>query len=346
MKIAIIGAGAIGGLVGARLAFAGNDVTFLVRGANLEVIRERGVTLIEADGVRRVARNVAATDDYDDAGTHEMVILAMKSHQVQAVTDRLPRLLGPTGFVVTMQNGIPFWYFQGHGGPRAGSHLTSVDPDGRVAASIPSHRVIGCVVYPASELIEPGVIRHVEGDRFPLGELDGSRSARVQRAAACFEDAGFKAPVLEDIRSEVWLKLWGNLAFNPISALSRATLVDICRYPPTRALAESMMREAQEVAEKLGVSFRVTLARRIAGAEKVGRHRTSMLMDVEAGRPTEVDALLGPVIELGRLTATPTPHLDAVYALVRLLTTDAGDAGTEAAAPPASATKPIQLLVA
>ncbi|HEX6361408.1 MAG TPA: 2-dehydropantoate 2-reductase, partial [Albitalea sp.] len=221
--------------------------------------------------------------------------------------------------VVTMQNGIPYWYFHAHGGALAGTRLRSVDPGGRIGEHIPPGRVLGCVVYPASDLVAPGVVRHVEGDRFPLGELDGSTSERVQRVASSFQRAGFKAPVLENIRSEIWLKLWGNLTFNPISALAHATLVDICQFPPSRELAATMMREAQAVANKLGIEFRVPLDKRIAGAEKVGKHKTSMLQDVEAGRAPEIDALVGSVVELGRLTGTPTPHVDAVYALVQLL---------------------------
>jgi 2-dehydropantoate 2-reductase len=218
-----------------------------------------------------------------------------------------------------MQNGIPYWYFHQHGGALAGTVVRSVDPEGVVSARIPAARVIGCVVYPASELVEPGVIKHIEGDRFPVGELDGSDTERVRRVAACLANAGFKAPVLDNIRAEIWLKLWGNLSFNPISSLSHSTLVDICQYPPSRELAAAMMLEAQTVAHKLGIEFRVSLEKRIAGAEKVGKHKTSMLQDVEAGRAPEIDALVGAVIELARLTETPTPHIDTVYSLVKLL---------------------------
>ena len=319
MKIAIIGAGAIGGYVGAKLALAGNQVTFIVRGANLDAIRARGVRLIAADGSEQIAADVRATDDYAEPGQQDLVILAMKAHQLEGVADQLPALLGPETPVVTMQNGIPYWYFHNHGGPLAGSKLTSVDPGRTLADRIPPARVIGCVVYPASELVAPGVVRHIEGDRFPLGELDGSSSPRVLRIAQAFTDAGFKSPVLDNIRAEIWLKLWGNLTFNPISSLSHSTLADICQYPPSRELAASMMREAQEVAHKLGIAFRVTLDKRIAGAEKVGAHKTSMLQDIEAGRAPEIDALVGSVAELGRLTQTPTPHIDSVYALVKLL---------------------------
>ena len=320
MKIAIIGAGAIGGLVGARLALAGEDVTFIVRGRNLDAIRERGIKLITTDGMEHTALHVKATDDYAEAGPQDVVIPAMKAHQLEAVVDALPHLLGPDTTIVPMQNGIPYWYFQKHGGPHEGTRVASVDPQGRIAAGIEADRVLGCIVYPASVLVAPGVVRHIEGDRFPLGELDGrADTERVRRIAACFTEAGFKAPVLDDIRAEVWLKLWGNLSFNPISSLTHSTLVDICQYLPTRELAAAMMQEAQAVAHKLGIAFRVPLERRIAGAEKVGKHKTSMLQDVEAGHELEVDALLGSVVELARLTDTPTPHIDSVYALVKLL---------------------------
>ena len=319
MKFAVIGAGAIGGYIGAKLALAGEAVTFIARGANLRALRECGIRLIANDGAEQVARDVGATDDYAAAGTHDVVILAMKAHQVADVARSVPALCGPETAIVTMQNGIPFWYFHAHGGPLAGTVLDSVDPGGVAATHIPATRIVGCVVYPAAELAAPGVIRHVEGERFPLGELDGTASARVTRIAAAFERAGCKAPVLDDIRAEIWLKLWGNLTFNPISALSRATLVDICQYAPTRELARAMMTEAQAVAHKLGISFRVSIDKRIAGAERVGKHKTSMLQDVEAGRDPEIDALLGSVVELGRLTDTPTPHLDSVHALVKLL---------------------------
>lgn len=319
MKIAVIGAGAIGGYVGAKLALAGEEVTFIVRGANLDAIRRDGMRLIAHDGTEQVARHVRATRDYAAAGSQDIVVLALKAHQVGAVAADVPELFGDDTVVVTMQNGVPYWYFYRHGGALAGTVLRSVDPDGAIARGIAPERVIGCVVYPASELVAPGVVQHIEGDRFPLGELDGSASARVTRVSECFTRAGFKAPVLPDIRAEIWLKLWGNLTFNPISALTRSTLVDICRYGPTRDLAAAMMAEAQAVAARLGITFRVDLQKRIAGAEKVGRHKTSMLQDVEAGRVPELDALVGAVMELGRLTRTDTPHIDAVYALTDLL---------------------------
>src|SRR6266513_3847523 len=328
MKIAIIGAGAVGGYVGVKLALAGDDVTFGVRGANLDAIRKNGMKLVMSDGSEQVASRVKATNDYAGAGAQDMVILAMKAHQVEAVANDVPKLYGPDTVVVTMQNGIPYWYFHKHGGELAGSIVRSVDPTGVIGNKIPAERVIGCVVYPASELIAPGVVKHIEGDRFPVGELDGSTSERVARVSECFVRAGFKAPVLDNIRAEIWLKLWGNLTFNPISALTRSTLVDICQYEPTRDLAAAMMTEAQNIAQRLGITFRVSIDKRIAGAEKVGKHKTSMLQDVEAGRFPEVDALVGSVAELGRLTHTRTPHIDAVYALTKLLARTVAESGT------------------
>jgi 2-dehydropantoate 2-reductase len=243
----------------------------------------------------------------------------MKAHQVEAVAADIPKLLAADTVIVPMQNGIPFWYFYKHGGALEGRAVTSVDPSGALQRNIPCERVIGCVVYPASELVEPGLIKQIEGNRFPVGDPDGSQSERAKRVSECFIRGGMQAPVLEDIRAEIWLKLWGNMTFNPISALSRGTLAAICKYPPTRALARAMMTEAQAIAAKLGITFRVPIEKRIAGAERVGHHKTSMLQDVEAGRPLETEALLGSVIELGRMTDTPTPRLDAVFALTKLL---------------------------
>jgi len=243
----------------------------------------------------------------------------MKAHQVEAVALEVPKLFGPDTVVVPMQNGIPYWYFHRYPGELAGTRVRSVDPSGLISEHIPCERVVGCVVYPAAELVAPGVIKHVEGNRFPVGEPDTTASERIARVSECFIRGGMQAPVLSDIRAEIWLKLWGNLTFNPISALSRATLAGICQYPPSRALAVAMMTEAQAIASKLGVTFRVPLEKRIAGAEKVGHHKTSMLQDVEAARTLEIDALLGSVLEMARLTDTPAPHLDAVYALTKLL---------------------------
>jgi len=319
LKIAIIGVGAIGGYVGIRLALAGEDVTFIARGANLDALRNRGIRLVTADGSEEVVPTVNATQDYAAVGPQDVVILAMKAHQVEACAREVPKLFGSDTVVLPMQNGIPYWYFYRHPGELAGTRVTSVDPHGLIGECIPAERVIGCVVYPAAELVAPGVIKHVEGNRFPVGEPDGTASERVARVSDCLVRGGLQAPVLSDIRAEIWLKLWGNLTFNPISALSRATLAGICQYPPSRAIAAAMMTEAQCVANKLGVTFRVPLEKRIAGAEKVGHHKTSMLQDVEAARTLEVDALLGSVVELARLTDTPTPHIDTVYALTKLL---------------------------
>ncbi|HXS53537.1 MAG TPA: 2-dehydropantoate 2-reductase [Usitatibacter sp.] len=318
MRVCIVGAGAIGCFVGARLAKAGVAVTLVARGAQLRALQGAGLRLVERDASESVLR-LRAVERIAEAGPQELVILAVKAHQVAPIAAQVAQVLGAESTLVTMQNGIPWWYFQGIGGPFAGRVVESVDPGGRVAATIEPGRVVGCVVYPACELVRPGVVRHVEGDRFPLGEPDGSLSERAQRISALFTSAGLRAPVLPDIRSEIWLKLWGNLCFNPISALSRATLADICAEPKARALAAAMMREAQAVASVLGAGFRVPLEKRIEGASRVGHHRTSMLQDVESGRATELDALLGSVIELARFTGTPVPHLEAVYACAALL---------------------------
>jgi 2-dehydropantoate 2-reductase len=254
-----------------------------------------------------------------EAGTQDLVFLALKAYVLEAVAPQMPSLFGDDTIVVPLQNGLPWWYFQNFRGPHAGYRLQTADPNGTIERNIEPSRLIGCVVYPAGEIAAPGVIRHLEGDRFPVGELDGSESARVKTLSDTLTAAGLKAPVLSDIRSEIWLKLWGNMSFNPISALTHATLVDICEEPATRELAAEMMREAQAIAAKLGVTFRVPLEKRIEGAAKVGKHKTSTLQDIEAGRDVEVDALIGSVIELGTLTATPIPATRAVHALLKLL---------------------------
>ncbi len=317
MKICVIGAGAIGGLLAAKLAHSGEDVGVVARGPHLAAIARNGLTLIE-NGHQIVAR-VQATDRIADAGAPDLVILGMKAHQVAAVAPELAGIIAPQTLVLTAQNGIPWWYFFKHGGPHEGVRLKSVDPDGVIADSLPIDRVIACVVYPAAEIERPGVVRLIEGNRFSLAEIDGSKSERIIRVSKAFAKAGFKAPVVGDVRAEIWTKLWGNLSFNPISALTHATLEDICRLAPARALAAEMMREAQAVGEAFGVRFRIPLEKRIAGAEAVGAHKTSMLQDVEAGRAIEVEALLGSVIELGRMVDVATPHLDAIYAVAKLL---------------------------
>ena len=319
MRIAVVGAGAIGGYLGARLSLAGEEVTFIARGPNLAAIQAHGLNLIAEDGTEARTTGARAFEKMTDAGQHDAVLLTVKAHQVAAVAPDLRHLCHADTAIVTMQNGIPWWYFHKHVGEHEGQPVRSADPDGTIGRSIDPARLIGSVVYPAANLVAPGVVQVVEGNRFTLGELDGSTTPRVQAIAASLVKAGFKAPVIADIRSEIWLKLWGNLSFNPISALTHATLVDICQFPLTRELATRMMTEAEAVANKLGVTFRVSIERRIAGAEKVGAHKTSMLQDVEHGRPIEIEALVGSVVELGTLTGTPTPYISAVYACTSLL---------------------------
>ena len=304
--------------MGARLAQQDHEISLIARGPHLAAIRQDGLRLLQ-DNEEIVARNVVATDDIGELPVQDVVLLALKSHQIVSVLDRLPGIIGPETVMVTLQNGIPWWYFQKLSGTYEDRIVETVDPGGVLLKSINPDCLLGCIAYPAAVVAQPGVIRHVEGIRFPLGELDGNLSERAGRVSEALVDAGFKSPVLEDIRSEIWLKLWGNLSFNPISAMTHSTLEAICRFPLTRELAATMMTEAMEVAEKLGASFRVSLERRIEGAEKVGKHKTSMLQDVEAGKPLEIDGMLGVVIELAQMTGTPIPNLKAVYACVSLL---------------------------
>ncbi len=318
MKICIIGAGAIGGLLAARLCAAGEDVTVVARGAQLDAIRTHGLRLIAPGEPDVLARPHVAAQPCD-VKAQDLVVLGMKAHQVAAVAPDVAGMLAPDGLVLTAQNGVPYWYFMKHVGAHDGRQLESVDPGGIVAANLPIDRVIGSVVYPAAEIAEPGVIRLIEGHRFSLAEIDGAKSARIEAVSQAFTNAGFKAPVVSDLRAEIWTKLWGNLSFNPISALTGATLAGICRHPQARALAADMMREAQAVGEALGVRFRIPLEKRIAGAQAVGEHKTSMLQDMEAGRRTEIDALVGAVVELGRIVSVPTPTIAAIYASVKLL---------------------------
>ena len=320
MKIAVVGAGAIGGYLGTKLSVTGEDVCFIARNRNLAAINANGFKLIQEDGSELHARGVRAYERCADAGPQDAVLLTVKAHQVRDLLPELRGLFGPATMLVSFINGVPWWYFNKLAGPYEGRTLQSLDPDGLIAAQIEPERIIGGVVYPASELTAPGVVKLIEGNRFSLGELDGSRSERIETLSKAMMNAGFKSPVSRDIRSEIWVKLWGNLTFNPISALTHATLQDICRFPPTRALAEAMMGEAKAVAEKLGVVFKISLAQRIAGAEAVGAHKTSMLQDVEAGRALELEALVGAVVELGRITETPTPTIEAIYAACGLLT--------------------------
>jgi len=319
VRVCIVGAGAIGGLLAARLSLAGAEVSVLARGESLAAIERSGLTLVEPDGSVVVAPKIAAADDLDVLGPHDVVVLALKAHQIAAVADRLDVLYDDATVVVPLQNGVPWWFFQKFPGPYEGRRLASLDPDGSIERHIPADRILGCIAYPAAVRDAPGVIRLVEGDRFPVGELDGTRSERAAGIAGAFTAAGFTSRVLTDLRSHVWVKAWGNLAMNPISALTGGTLVDITRWPPTRALAAQMMREAGEVAEKLGLRLRVSVEQRIEGAGKVGAHKTSMLQDVEAGRPLEIAPLVGAFVELGQLTTTPMPATETVYSLVSLL---------------------------
>ena len=326
MKVCVVGAGAIGGYMAVRLAHAGHTVSAIARGPHLAAIRANGLKLIEGDQ-ELVATDLTATDGVAEPGPQDVVLLALKAHQIVPVVDDLPALFGPDTVIVTLQNGIPWWYFQQVDGEYSGRVVETVDPGGVLFRAIDPERVIGCIAYPAAEIAEPGVIRHIEGNRFPVGELDGRDSDRVRMVSSLFAEAGFKSRVLDDIRSEIWLKLWGNLTFNPISALTHSTLVDICRFPLTRGLAAAMMTEAQQVAERLGAHFRVPMERRIAGAESVGKHKTSMLQDVEAGKPLEVDGMLGVVVELAEMTGVEVPTLRALYACVSLLNRTIQDEG-------------------
>ena len=318
MKVCVVGAGAIGGYMAVRIAKAGHDVSVIARGPHLAAIRTHGLKLVEADQ-ELVVTNLSATDNICELGPQDVVLLALKAHQIAAVVGDLSVLLGPKTVLVTLQNGIPWWYFQKLDSPYSGRVVKTVDPNGVLFNKIDPDRIIGCIAYPAAMIAEPGVIKHVEGNRFPVGELDGSESDRVNQVSALFTEAGLKARVLTDIRSEIWLKLWGNLTFNPISAVTHATLVDICQFPLTRTLAATMMTEAQSIGERLGAGFRVPMERRIAGAESVGKHKTSMLQDVEVGKPLEIDGMLGVVVELAEMTEVDVPTLRALYACVSLL---------------------------
>ena len=318
MKVCIVGAGAIGGYMGVRIANAGHNVSVIARGPHLDAIKARGMRLIEENN-EFVAKNLTATEYVDELEPMDVVLLALKAHQIAHIVNDMSSLLGPNTVIVTLQNGIPWWYFQNFGGEYANRVVETVDPGGLLFKSIDPDRLIGCIAYPATIISKPGVIHHLEGNRFPVGELSGLKTERVKMVSELFTESGFKSRILDDIRSEIWLKLWGNLTFNPISALSHSTLVDICQFPLTRQLATSMMSEAQTVGERLGAHFRIPMGKRIAGAESVGKHKTSMLQDVEAGKPLEIGSILGAVIELAEVTEVQTPSLRAIYACVSLL---------------------------
>ena len=323
MRICVFGAGAIGGYLGVRLAASGAaEVSLVARGAHLEAIRENGLSLIE-DG-ETVTRRLPASDDPADLGPQDVVIIALKAHSVPAVAERMKPLIGPDTAIVTAQNGVPWWYFYGEPGPYEGRRLDSVDPGGVLWDTLGPERAVGCVVYPAAELDGPGVVRHVSGNRFPLGEPDGSKSDRIRAISQAMIASGFKSPIRPRIRNDIWVKLWGNLAFNPLSALTGATLDVLATKPDLRAVSKAMMEEAKAIGETLGVSFPVEVDRRIDGAGEVGAHKTSMLQDLELGRPMEIDALVSSVQELGRLTELPTPTIDVVLALVKQRAIEAG----------------------
>ena len=314
MKVCIYGAGAIGGYLGVQLAQAGADVSLVARGAHLAAMKANGLRLLIGDEERVV--HPRCTDNPADLGPQDFIIICLKAHSITGVIDAMKPLIGSHTRIITAVNGIPYWYFYKHGGAYENSMLESIDPGGRQWREFGPERAIGCIVYPATEIEAPGVSRHVYGDRFPIGEPAGERSADVERLSALFVKAGLQAPVLDRIRDEIWLKLWGNVCLNPISALTHATLDVICSDPSTRALSKAIMLEAQTIAETFGAKLRVDVERRIEGARKVGAHKTSMLQDLERGRPMEIDPLVTVVQEMGRLTKTPTPSLDAVHALV------------------------------
>lgn len=316
MKICIFGAGAIGGYMGAKLAEVGADVSLVARGPHLAAMKANGLTLIEQGASKTFP--VTVSDNPADLGPQDYVIVTLKAHSVPPVVDKMKPLFGEGTTVVSGVNGVPWWYFHKIGGELEGTRLASVDPGDAQWNGFGPDNVLGCVVYPAAEVSEPGVINHIEGNRFSLGEPSGEKSDRAVRLSKALAEAGLKAPVRPKIRDEIWVKLWGNLSFNPISALTHATLDVLCTEPGTRDVARNMMLEAQTIAEKLGVKFPIDVDRRIQGGAEVGAHRTSMLQDLDSGRPMEIDALVGSVQELGRVTDTPTPTIDTVLALVQL----------------------------
>jgi len=315
MKICIFGSGAIGGYMGVRLHQGGADVSLVARGPHLAAMQQNGVKLITDEGEDVV--HPTCSDDPTKLGPQDYVIIALKAHSVTGAIPSIKPLLGPDTAIVTAVNGIPYWYFHKHGGEFEGRVVESVDPGGRQWKEFGPERAIGCVVYPATEVVEPGVIKHVYGDKFSLGEPDGSSSDRIVKLSEALTAGGLRAPVLDKIRDEIWLKLWGNLCFNPISALTHATLDVITSDPETRAVARAMMLEAKEIGDRLGVHFRVDVERRINGAGAVGAHKTSMLQDLERERPMEIDPLLTVVQEMGRMVGVPTPTIDVVLALVK-----------------------------
>ena len=317
MRVAILGAGATGGFLGARLARAGTDVVLIARGPHLQAMRESGLRLIEPDGESIV--RVEATDDLEAVRSADFVFVTLKAHSVPAMAGRLAASLGAGTAVVSAQNGIPWWYFQRHGGELEGTHLETVDPGGMIGRMIDPQRVIACIVYPATSVVAPGIVRHVEGERFSLGELDGSHTERIAALSGLLTGAGLKAPVQPRIRQELWVKLMGNAVFNPLSALTRASLGAMAESPVLAPVVRAAMEEVDAVAGRLGIEIPVSIDQRVRGAARVGDHKTSMLQDLEAARPLEIDAITGSVVELAGRLGVPVPHLETIYASVKVL---------------------------
>ena len=318
-RVGVVGVGALGGFIAGRLAANGASPVLLDTGERLRSLRERGLRVIERDGAELDASRCRVVEDPADVGACDLVILAVKAHDLPRAAPVAAALLGEESVLLPLQNGIPWWYFQRHGGPLEGTRLRSLDPDGVLERALPVERVLGCVAYPAAGMGADGTVHHVEGDRFAIGELDGSRSERTAKVAEWLEASGLRARVIEDIRAEIWLKALGSLSLNPVSALTGATMAAICRDPRGRELVRALMVEAESVASALGVTLRRTVEERIAGAERVGEHRTSMLQDVDAGRPLEVEALVGAVVEMAELTGVPAPNIRAVHQAVSVL---------------------------
>jgi 2-dehydropantoate 2-reductase len=317
MRVAILGAGATGGFLGARLAKAGAAVVLIARGPHLRAMRESGLRLIEADG--EITVPVETTDDLAAIRSSEFVFVTLKAHSVPAIAELLAANLGPDTTVVSAQNGIPWWYFQRHGGELEGIHLETVDPGGVIGRTIDPQRVIGCIVYAATSVVGPGIVQHVEGERFSLGELDGSQTERIAQLSGLLTGAGLKSPVQPRIRQELWVKLMGNAVFNPLSALTRASLGAMAESPVLAPVVRAAMEEVDTVAARLGITIPVSIDQRIRGAARVGNHNTSMLQDLEAGRPMEIDAITGSVVELGGRLGIPVAHLETIYASVKVL---------------------------
>jgi 2-dehydropantoate 2-reductase len=317
VKILIAGAGAIGAYVGAKMARAGLDVTLFARGAHLRAMQQRGVQVKSPDGDFEARPKIA--EKLEDVGPVDVVFLAVKAHGLPQLAPQLVPVLGPDTTVVSTQNGVPWWFFQGFGGSLAGIRLERVDPDGVITAALEPRRVVGSIVYFATEVIEPGVVLHIEGNRISLGEPDGSRSDRIRRIAEALIAAGFRCPITTRIRHEIWVKILGNAVFNPISALTGATVVQMARDPQVSILARNIMGEVEEIGNQMNLELPITIDQRMAGAEKVGEHKTSMLQDLEAGRPIELEAVVGELVKLGERLNIPVPHTRAVYACTKLL---------------------------